>query len=55
MISYRSLLLITIVVNDRKVKTRLGHPGHILSGSSRSDLVYEIFGPYVDSAVHYMH
>ena len=48
------------VICDR-VETGSGHlgyrgqPGHVLSGSSRSDPVYKISGSDPDSALDHMH
>ena len=38
-----------------RVETGLGHPGHILSGSSGSDRVYKISGSDLDSALDHVH
>ena len=37
-----------------RVETRLGQPGHVLSGSSWSNPVYKISGSYLDSALNHM-
>ena len=47
---FNYFIIMTIETNNR-VETRLGHPGHILLRSSRSDLLYKISGSDLNSAL----
>ena len=50
-----SVCFVVIIKVAIRVKTGLGHPSHVLSGSSGSDPVYKISGSDPDSTLDYMH
>ena len=51
-------VVLPVMITVARVETGLGHsgqPGHVLSGSTGSDLLYKISGTDPDSALDHVH